>query len=146
MGKLVGGMEPDVEMADDHRPVQYLHRDVFRRIRARSLNKAREAIKPVAPAVYQALLLDRRGVGPVGGERYDGVDGLMRVIEQLEGVSLPLPVWEGAVFPARVRGYQPAMLDELLASGDVVWAGRKPPAPRPRTPAASPSTPPIRSC
>ena len=125
MGKLVGGMEPDVEMADDRRPVQYLHRDVFRRIRARSLNKVREAIKPVARAVYQALLLDRQGVGPVGGERYDGVDGLMRVIEQLEGVALPLPVWEGAVFPARVRGYQPAMLDELLASGDVVWAGEK---------------------
>lgn len=125
MGKPVGGMGPDVEMADDHRPVQYLHRDVFRRIRARSLNKAREAIKPVAPAVYQALLLDRQGVGPVGGERYDGVDGLMRVIEQLEGVSLPLPVWEGVVFPARVRGYQPAILDELLASGDVVWTGEK---------------------
>ena len=118
-------MGPDVEMSDDHRPVQYLHRDVFRRIRARSLNKAREAIKPVAPAVYQALLLDRQGVGPVGGERYDGVDGLMRVIEQLEGVSLPLPVWEGVVFPARVRGYQPAILDELLASGDVVWTGEK---------------------
>ena len=79
----------------------------------------------MAPAVYQALLLDRQGVGPVGGERYDGVDGLMRVIEQLEGVSLPLPVWEGAVFPARVRGYQPAILDELLASGDVVWTGEK---------------------
>ena len=125
MGKLVGGMGPDVEMADDHRPVQYLHRDVFRRIRARSLSKARETIKPVAPAVYQSLLLDRQGVGPVGGERYDGADGLMRVIEQLEGVALPLPVWEGAVFPARVRGYQPAMLDELLASGDVVWAGEK---------------------
>lgn len=106
-------------------PVQYLHRDVFRRIRARSLNKAREAIKPVAPVVYQSLLLDRQGVGPVGGERYDGADGLMRVIEQLEGVALPLPVWEGAVFPARVRGYQPAMLDELLASGDVVWTGEK---------------------
>lgn len=125
MGKPVGGMGPDVEMADDHRPVQYLHRDVFRRIRARSLSKARETIKPVAPAVYQSLLLDRQGVGPVGGERYDGADGLMRVIEQLEGVALPLPVWEGAVFPARVRGYQPAMLDELLASGDVVWAGEK---------------------
>ena len=29
------------------------------------------------------------------------------------------------MLPARVRGYQPAMLDELLASGDVVWAGEK---------------------
>ena len=125
MGGSAGGMEPDVAMVDDHSPVQYLHRDVFRRIRARSLSKAREAVKPVVPAVYQSLLLDRQGVGPVGGERYDGADGLMRVIEQLEGVSLPLPVWEDAVFPARVRGYQPAMLDELLASGDVVWTGSK---------------------
>lgn len=125
MGKLAGGMEPDIEMADDHRPVQYLHRDVFRRIRARSLNKAREAVKPVAPSVYQALLLDRQGVGPVGGERHDGVDGLMRVIEQLEGVALPLQVWEDTVLPARLRGFQPAMLDELLASGDVVWTGEK---------------------
>ena len=120
-----GGTAADHGTADDRSPAQYLHRDVFRRIRARSLNKAREAIKPVAPASYQTLLLDRQGVGPVGGERYDGVDGLMRVIEQLEGVALPLQVWEDTVLPARVRGYQPAMLDELLASGDVVWTGEK---------------------
>lgn len=122
---LTGRFTADPGMADGRSPVQYLHRDVFRRIRARSLNKAREAIRPVEPAVYQTLLLDRQGVGPVGGERYDGVDGLMRVIEQLEGVALPLRVWEDSVFPARVRGYRPSMLDELLAAGDVVWTGEK---------------------
>lgn len=105
--------------------VQYLHRDVFRRIRSRSLRKARQAVRPVEPSAYQAMLLDRQGVGPVGGERHDGPDGLMRVIEQLEGVALPAQVWERSVFPARVRGYHPAMLDELLASGDVVWVGSK---------------------
>ena len=56
-------------------PQQWLHKDVFRRIRALSLAKARKAIKPVEPAVYQAFLLDRQGVGPVGGARYEGVDG-----------------------------------------------------------------------
>lgn len=45
----------------------------------------------------------------------------MRVIEQLEGIALPTALWESAVFPARVRDYQPALLDELLTSGDVVW-------------------------
>ena len=106
-------------------PQQWLHKDVFRRIRALSLAKARKAIKPVEPAVYQAFLLDRQGVGPVGGARYEGVDGLMRVIEQLEGIYLNASVWESSVFPARVRDYQPSMLDELLASGDVVWVGSK---------------------
>ncbi|MDO9394992.1 MAG: ATP-dependent helicase, partial [Herbiconiux sp.] len=32
--------------------------------------------------------------------------------------------WENLVFPARVRDYSPAMLDELTASGEVVWSGR----------------------
>ena len=50
---------------------------------------------------------------------------LMRVIEQLEGIYLNASVWESSVFPARVRDYQPSMLDELLASGDVVWVGSK---------------------
>lgn len=49
----------------------------------------------------------------------------MRVIEQLEGIYLNASVWESSVFPARVRDYQPSMLDELLASGDVVWVGSK---------------------
>ena len=104
---------------------QWLHKDVFRRIRSRSLAKARKAVKPVDPEVLQMFLIDRQGIGPVGGERYEGVDGLMRVIEQLEGMALPASLWESAIFPARIRDYQPALLDELLTSGDVVWTGSK---------------------
>ncbi|WP_055426590.1 Lhr family helicase [Bifidobacterium aesculapii] len=117
------GVGTDARVGDG--TVQWLHKDVFRRIRARSLAKAREAVKPVAPGIYQAFLLDRQGVGPVGGERYHGVDGLMRVIEQLEGVALPAAVWESSVFPARVADYAPPMLDELLAGGEIVWVGSK---------------------
>ncbi|NEG54481.1 DEAD/DEAH box helicase [Bifidobacterium platyrrhinorum] len=113
---------------------QWLHRDVFRRIRARSLAKARREVRPVDPAAYQTFLFDRQGVGPVGGERYRGVDGLLAVIEQLEGVTLPAAVWESSVFPARVADYAPAMLDELLAGGDVVWIGSKTGSTAPREP------------
>ena len=113
----------DMRTADSPRPVQWLHREVFRRIRSRSLKKARAAITPADPHVYQSFLLERQGVGPVGGERYEGADGLMRVIEQLEGVALPAQVWEDSVFPARVRDYTPAMLDELIAGGEIVWVG-----------------------
>lgn len=117
-----GGM---VSAANGDATVQWLHKDVFRRIRSRSLAKARKAVKPVEPAAYQMFMLERQGVGPVGGERYEGTDGLMRVIEQLEGIALPAALWESSVFPARVRDYQPALLDELLTSGDVVWVGSK---------------------
>lgn len=103
----------------------WLHKEVFRRIRARSLAKARAETKPVELSEYQTFLIGLQGVGPVGGERYDGEDGVMRVIEQLEGVALPPSVWESSVLPARVRDYRPAMLDGLLSSGEIVWVGSK---------------------
>lgn len=120
-GTLLKGRFSDPDQTTD----QWLHIEVFRRIRSLSLAKARRAVKPVDQAAYQAFLLDRQGVGPVGGARYEGVDGLLRVIEQLEGVPLNADVWESSVFPARVRDYEPGMLDELLASGEVVWVGSK---------------------
>lgn len=111
---------------DDRLPAdvpQWVARDVLKRIRSRSLAKARKAVKPVAAADFQRFVLERQGVGSAGGQRFDGVDGVMRVIEQLEGVALPIDVWERAVFPARVRDYAPSMLDELVAAGEVVWVG-----------------------
>lgn len=102
---------------------QWVHADVLKRIRSQSLAKARAAIKPVEPERYEAFLVHRQGVGSVGGERLQGLDGLLRAIEQLEGVALPMPVWERHVFPARVRDYMPTLLDELVGSGDVVWVG-----------------------
>ncbi|WP_241519651.1 DEAD/DEAH box helicase [Bifidobacterium callitrichidarum] len=124
-GHFIDAVEPADEQSAEQSAEQWLHKDVFRRIRSRSLAKARKAVKPVEPNAYQMFLLDRQGVGPVGGERYEGADGLMRVIEQLEGVALPAALWESAIFPARVRAYQPSLLDELLTSGDVIWGGSK---------------------
>ncbi|MGU0044072.1 Lhr family ATP-dependent helicase [Escherichia coli] len=49
----------------------------------------------------------------------------MRVIEQLAGVGLPASLWESQILPARVRDYSPEMLDELLATGAVIWSGQK---------------------
>lgn len=120
-GELLKGHFTGTEGGSD----QWLHEEVFRRIRSLSLAKARKAIKPVEPVVYQTFLLDHQGLGPVGGSRYEGSDGLFRVIEQLEGTCLSASVWESSVFPARVRNYQPSMLDELLSSGEVVWIGSK---------------------
>ena len=45
------------------------------------------------------------------------------MIEQIAGVAVPASALEPLVLGQRVRDYQPAMLDELLASGEVAWSG-----------------------
>ncbi|MBB2955888.1 ATP-dependent Lhr-like helicase [Bifidobacterium commune] len=142
--------------------LQYLHREVFRRMRSRSRTLTNKSLKPVSAETYQSWLLARQGIGltaneegfeQVGliggqstgtvdsmqgqaieivsssprakGQRLAGVNGLLRVIGQLEGMPLPAAMWESSVFPARVPDFSPPMLDELLAAGEVVWVGSK---------------------
>ncbi len=57
------------------------------------------------------------------GHALRGVDGLARVVEQLAGYPVPASALETLVLPARVVDYAPAMLDELTAAGEVLWAG-----------------------
>jgi ATP-dependent Lhr-like helicase len=47
----------------------------------------------------------------------------MSVIDQLAGVRMPASAIEPLVLAPRVRDYSPAMLDELLATGEVTWSG-----------------------
>jgi ATP-dependent Lhr-like helicase len=55
--------------------------------------------------------------------RRRGPHALLDTIEQLQGAALPASAIETLVLPSRVADYSPAMLDELTAAGDVVWAG-----------------------
>jgi len=41
----------------------------------------------------------------------------------LQGLALPVALWESDVLPRRVPGYRPEQLDALCASGEVVWVG-----------------------
>ena len=45
------------------------------------------------------------------------------MIDQLAGVPIPASAVEPLVLGQRVRDYSPAMLDELLATGEVIWSG-----------------------
>ena len=93
---------------------------VLTRVRHRSLARARAAVAPVPPTALQRLVLERAGLDEPGG----GVDALAEALAALEGVWLPAGLWESVVLPARVVDYRPAMLDELIASGEVVWQAR----------------------
>ncbi len=49
-------------------------------------------------------------------------DRLSAAIAQLIGLSQPIEAWESLLLPARVAGYRPQLLDELLARGEVCWS------------------------
>ena len=98
--------------------------DVLRRVRSRSLARARQAVRPVPGDALQRLVLERAGLVGAGADRAedrDPLDALADALAVLEGVPLPAAAWERHVLPARVPGYRPRMLDELLAAGDVLW-------------------------
>jgi ATP-dependent Lhr-like helicase len=63
-----------------------------------------------------------QGVGPAGPRSAD-LDALFRVVEQLQGAAVPASALERQVLAARLPGYHPGLLDELCASGEVIWAG-----------------------
>lgn len=57
---------------------------------------------------------------------HGGIDRLASVIDQLAGVRIPASALEPLVLAPRVRDYSPAMLDELLATGEVTWRAPDP--------------------
>lgn len=94
---------------------------VLRRLRRRSLAALRHELEPVAPAALAQFLPQWQHIGK--GHSLRGIDGLVRAIEQVQGASVPASALEKLVLPSRVVNYTPAMLDELTAAGEVVWAG-----------------------
>ena len=107
----------------------------------RSLSVRVAQTLPEASA-YGAFLPSRRAA-TVMGERVaplgtaapipmaeNGIEGsasatedLLTAIDQLAGVRVPASALETLILPARVPGYQPHMLDELMASGRVFFTG-----------------------
>lgn len=135
-GVLIQLRSGAASIADDARASTWVNEEVFHRLRIRSLHAAREATRPVPATSYARLLLERQGIiSPADGSparlpassggMLEGSDGVTRVIEQLAGIGLSASLWESQIFPARVRDYSPDILDELLATGEVIWSGQK---------------------
>ena len=95
---------------------------VLRQLRRRSLAALRKEVEPVEPEVFVRHLIDWHGIA----HPRRGLDALVGVIEQLQGVAIPASVLEQSVLPARVADYSPAMLDQLCSAGELVWIGAGP--------------------
>ena len=99
---------------------QWCDAGVLRVLRRRSLAALRAQVEPVSTAAYARFLPAWQQVGAAA---VSGCDGLLAVIDQLAGVPIPASAVEPLVFAARVRDYRPALLDELLTAGEVLWSG-----------------------
>jgi ATP-dependent Lhr-like helicase len=101
--------------------------EVLRKLRRRSLAALRAEVEPVDAAAYGRFLPAWQHVRTPGGGRGQpslrGLDGIITAIDQLSGVPIPASAWEPLVLAGRVPNYQPAMLDELMAAGEVLWSG-----------------------
>ena len=101
------------------RGTEWCDAEVMRRLKRRSLARLRQQVEPVEPEAFARFLSDWQAVR----RPRRGLDGILDVVEQLQGLPLPASDWEQAVLAVRVEGYRPADLDQLCAAGEVVWRG-----------------------
>jgi len=96
--------------------------DVLQKVRRKSLARLRREVVPAEQFVFARFLPRWQGASVPR----KGLDALLDAIEILQGVDVIASDLEREILPARVAGYQPADLDALLASGELVWMGREP--------------------
>jgi ATP-dependent helicase Lhr and Lhr-like helicase len=89
--------------------------DVLRRLRRASLAALRKEVEPAERAAFGRFLPNWHGI--------DRRATLREALVPLQGLSLPVSLWESEVLPRRVPGFTPGQLDQLCASGELVWVG-----------------------
>ncbi len=89
--------------------------DVLRRLRRASLAALRREVEPAEQASFGRFLPAWHGIGRRAT--------LREALVPLQGLALPVSLWESEVLPRRVPNYQPAWLDGLCAAGELVWVG-----------------------
>lgn len=80
-----------------------------------------ERVAPLSTAAPNPLA--EHGAEHTGQDSASATEDLLTAIDQLAGVRVPASALETLILPARVPGYQPHMLDELMASGRVFFTG-----------------------
>ena len=126
-GPALAGLERSSELVrGELRPGgnerEWCHPEVLRRLRRASLAVLRKEIEPADQRSLARFMpgwqqVDRH---PATGA---GIDRLREVLVPLQALALPAEVWEREILPRRVGAYSPAWMDQLCASGEVVWIG-----------------------
>ncbi|MDE1160462.1 MAG: DEAD/DEAH box helicase [Acidobacteriaceae bacterium] len=106
--------------------MEWCERRILQRIHRLTLRSLREQVEPVTAQAFMRWLLDWQHVAPE--QQVTGEEGVLAVLEQLEGFEAPAVEWERTILPRRVKEYDPRWLDNLCLAGVVGW-GRLSPHP-----------------
>jgi ATP-dependent Lhr-like helicase len=109
-----------------HHFLEWCDRRLLARIHRLTLGRLRREIAPVTTAEFMRWQLAWQHVAP--GTQVTGERGTLEVIRQLQGFEAPASTWERDLLAARIRDYDPAILDQLCLSGAIGW-GRLSPHP-----------------
>jgi ATP-dependent Lhr-like helicase len=93
--------------------------DVLRLLKQRSLAALRKEVEPAQLDALVRFLPEWHGVG----SSLRGVERCFEAVTQLQGVAIPASIFEADVLGVRVNGYSSRLLDELLATGELLWVG-----------------------
>ena len=97
--------------------------EVLRRLRRASLAALRKEIEPADAARAWRPSCPPGRASTATRRAGAGVDRLREVLVPLQGLALPVEIWERDVLPRRTGAYSPTWLDSLCASGELVWVG-----------------------
>jgi ATP-dependent Lhr-like helicase len=97
------------------------------------LRQTRKAARPTVTskpaAMLQYFIQELQGLRNLSGNdtgTVDGVAATRKALTALSGFPAPAGLWETQILPARVEGYRPEYLDELLSNGEFLWFGTGP--------------------
>ncbi|MEX0663562.1 MAG: DEAD/DEAH box helicase [Acidimicrobiia bacterium] len=98
---------------------EWVSRRLLARMHSYSRRTRRESVTAVTAQDFMRFVLRWQHVAP--GTQLAGEAGLVAAINQLQGYEAAAVAWESELLARRVRGYQPAQLDQLCHEGQVGW-------------------------
>jgi ATP-dependent Lhr-like helicase len=98
---------------------EWVARRLLARMHAYSRRSRRESVRPVTAQDLMRFLLRWQHVAPA--TQLQGEAGLVRVLEQLQGLDAAAGVWERELLARRLQQYEPGWLDGLCHAGEVAW-------------------------
>ena len=98
---------------------EYCNRRILARINRDTVAGLRQEVEPVPVATFIQFLF--RWQHATAGTRGQGDEGLLQVLEQLQGFEAAAQVWETELLPLRMSPYDGTALDRLCLGGEAVW-------------------------